>query len=149
MRRRWEVPDLYDVPVRVQRCWTRRGAERALMHHWYPTRYWLDYEVRDGDAVVKRQEQYRFLADTSVGLDEEEVMGRSRHGRATIANLQLSPEVREKVREIAAREVVRAWVVAGRSPAFHAAKQEQLRREWPTLWRALIVLVEAHEEGTS
>lgn len=39
--------------------------------------------------------------------------------------------------EVKVASVIRSWVYAGRHPAHHQHKKEQLRREWPQLANAL------------
>lgn len=45
--------------------------------------------------------------------------------------------------ERAAAEVVSAWRRPGVAPGYHFRQMERLRREWPTLARAVEQLVEA------
>lgn len=40
----------------------------------------------------------------------------------------------------AAVAVWRAWADAGRAPHYHERAKDNLRREWPTMYRALVAL---------
>jgi len=46
----------------------------------------------------------------------------------------------------AVRQVISAWTVPGRVPAYHKAWQDRLRKEWPVLANALDALAEDPNE---
>ena len=48
--------------------------------------------------------------------------------------------------QAAAEDVVRAWVMKGSSPQHHQRMQEQLRKEWPVLAKAVERLVVVHRQ---
>lgn len=35
-------------------------------------------------------------------------------------------------------DIKKAWVVVGKNPQYHHEQQERLRKEWPTLYKAII-----------
>lgn len=59
MKRRYEVYALYEEPVLMERCWTKGGAFRAMYRYWYPSRWWLDYEVRKDGVVTEERPRLR------------------------------------------------------------------------------------------
>lgn len=60
-RRKYEIYALYDPPTLMGRAWTRKGALRYARAFWYPTRWWLSYEVREGGAPIETIGNYNTI----------------------------------------------------------------------------------------